>query len=107
MIKNIVQLLSERELPESQCCFRMGHADMTVTIRQLTKKAIKHQAKWYCVFVDLWNSHDSVPNEVPWVGLWKLGVPDHLIYIRSFYDNMKVKLHVDGDMLVRLNWRMV
>ena len=30
----------------------------------------------------------------------KLGAPDHLIdIIRSFYDNMKAKLRVDGEML--------
>ena len=95
MIQNRLQVLAERELPESQCGFRRGcgYTDIIFTITQLTEKAIEYWAKQYLIFVDLKKAYDSVPREVLWV-------PDHLIdIIRSFYDNMKAKLWVDGKML--------
>ena len=77
-----------------------GCADMIFAIRQSTEKAIEHRAKQYLVFVDLKKAYDSVPHEALWVALRKLGVLDHLIdIIRSFHDNMKAKLLVDGEML--------
>ena len=80
---------------------------MIFTIRQLTEKAVEHWEKQYLVFVDLKKAYDSVPHEALWVALRKLGIPDHLIDIRSFHDNMKAKLWVDGDVWGRLKWRMV
>ena len=55
MIQNRLQVLAERELPEFQCGLRRGCGcvDMIFTIRQLTEKAIKQQAKQYLIFVDL------------------------------------------------------
>ena len=43
--------LAERELPESQCGLRKGRGctDMVFTIRQLTEKAIEHQAKQFFI----------------------------------------------------------
>ena len=49
--------------------------------------------------MDSKKAYDSVPHGALWVALRKLGVPDHLIdIIRSFHDNMKAKLWVDGEM---------
>ena len=55
IIQGRLQKLAERELPESQCGFRKrrGYMDMVFTIRQLTEKAIEHQAKQFFIFVDL------------------------------------------------------
>ena len=96
MIQNRLQVLADMELPESQCGFRKGRGcvDMIFSIRQLTEKAVEH------IFVDLTKAYDSVPREALWVALGKLGVPDQLIdIIRSFHDNMKAKLRLDGELL--------
>ena len=72
---------------------------MFFSIRQLTKKAIEHQAKQFFIFVYLKKSYDSVSREAQWLALRKLGVPDILIdNIRSF-DNMNPSIRVDGKLL--------
>ena len=94
--------MAEKELPESQCGFRRGRGctDMVFTIRQLTEKAIEHQAKQYLIFVDLKKAYDSVPREALWAALKKFGIPDQLVtIIRSFHENMKAKIRVDGELL--------
>ena len=55
IIQGGLQKLAKRELPESQCDFRKGcsYTDMIFTIRQLTKKAIEHEAEQFFIFVDL------------------------------------------------------
>ena len=55
IIQGRLQKLTERELPESQCRFRIGCGcmDMVFTSRQLTEKAIEHQAKQFFIFVNL------------------------------------------------------
>ena len=65
IVQNRVQVLAERELPESQCGFRRGRSctDMIFMVRQLAGKAIEHQTKQYFVFVDLCKAYDSVPRE--------------------------------------------
>ena len=49
--QNRLQKLAERELPEAQYGFRKGCGctDMVFTIRQLTEKAVKHQAKQFFI----------------------------------------------------------
>ena len=49
IIQGRLQELAERELPGSQCGFRKGRSstDMVFTTRQLTEKAIEHQAKQF------------------------------------------------------------
>ena len=49
MIQNRLQVLAEREMPESKCGFRRGCgcADMIFTIRLLIEKAVEHCAKQY------------------------------------------------------------
>ena len=45
------------------------------------------------IFVDLKKAYDSVPREALWAALKKLGIPDQLVtIIRSFHENMKVKI---------------
>ena len=65
IVQNRLQVLAERELPESQCGFRRGRSctDMIFMVRQLAGKAIEHQTKQYFVFVDLRKAYDSVPRE--------------------------------------------
>ena len=72
---------------------------MFLIIRQLTKKAIEHQAKQFFIFVDLKKAYDSVSRETLWLALRKLGLPDTLIdIIRSFHDNMNASIRVDGEL---------
>ena len=43
---------------------------------------------------------DSVPHAALWIALRKLGVPDDLLtLIKSFHQDMKARLRVDGEML--------
>ena len=102
IIQGRLQKLAERELPESQCGFRKGRGctDMIFTVRQLTEKAIEHQAKQFFVFVDLKKAYDTVPRDALWLALRKLGLPNILIdIIRSFHDNMNARIKVDGELL--------
>ena len=102
VVQRRLQRVVEEELPESQCGFRRGHActDMIFTVRQLTEKAIQHRAKKFLVFLDLKKAYDSVPREGLWTTLEKLGIPEELIdIVRSFHDNMKARIRVDGELL--------
>ena len=47
VVQNRLQVLAERELPESLCGFRQGRGctDMIFMVRQLAEKAIEHQTK--------------------------------------------------------------
>ena len=55
VIQSRLQILAERELPESQCGFRWGRGctDMIYMVRQLAEKAIEHQTQQHLIFVDL------------------------------------------------------
>ena len=106
IIQGRFQKLAERELPESQCGFRKGRGctDIIFPIRQLTEKAIEHQAKQLFIFVDLKKAYDSV-REALLLALRKLGVPDTLIdIVRSFHDNMNANIRVDGEVLVEIEF---
>lgn len=102
IVQNRLQIVSERELPESQCGFRRGRGctDMIFVVRQLTEKTVEHQAKQFFVFVDLRKAYDSVPREAMWLVLKKLGVPEVVVeIIKSFHNDMKAKVRLDGELL--------
>ena len=102
VIQNRLQRLAECVLPESQCGFRRGRGctNMIFVVRQLAEKAMEHNSRQYLVFVDLDKAYDSVPRTVLWNALQKLGVPDDLItLIKSFHQDMKARLRIDGEML--------
>ena len=89
-------------LPESQCGFRQrrGCTDMVFTVRQLNEKALENRARQYLIFVNLKKTYNSVPCETLWVELSKLGIQQLLInIISSFHENMKVRIHVEGELL--------
>ena len=48
---------------------------MIFTIRQLMEKSLEHESKAFFTFIDLKKSYDSVPRQVMWKALEKLGVP--------------------------------
>ena len=73
---------------------------MIFTVRQLTEKANQHRTKEFLVFVDLKKAYDSVPREGLWTTLEKMWIPEELIdIVRSFHDNMKASIRVDGELL--------
>ena len=89
-------------LPESQCGFRKGRGcnDIIFTVRQMSVKAVEHQAKKLFIFVDLRKPYDSVPHETLWKVLGKLGVPEVLVnIIRSFHGNISAQIRLDGELL--------
>ena len=53
LLQQRLQLIAERELPESQCGFRKGRGcvDMIFTICQLAEKALEHRTKQFFPFV--------------------------------------------------------
>ena len=52
-------------------------ADKVSTIRQLTKKAIEHQAKQFFIFVHLKKGYNSVITRSPVAGTEKTGCASH------------------------------
>ena len=73
---------------------------MIFVVQQLAEKAIEHNSQPYLVFVNLHKAYDSVPCMALWIALWKLGVHSDLItLIRSFHQDMKARLRVDGNLL--------
>ena len=102
MVQSRLQVLAEKELPESKCGYRRGRGciDMLFMDRQLAEKAIEHQTKQFLIFVDLCKAYDSVPRTALWAALGKLGVPDVLVdVVRSFHTNMMARVRVDGELL--------
>ena len=102
IVQSRLQMVAERELPESQCGFRRGRGctDMIFVVRQLAEKAVEHQAKQFFVFVDLRKAYDSVPREAMWMVLRKMGVPEVLVeIIKSFHSDMKARVRLDGELL--------
>ena len=48
---------------------------MIFTVRQLVEKSWAHMTKSFVTFIDLKKAYDSVPRNVMWLALGKLGVP--------------------------------
>ena len=102
IVQSRLQVLAEKELPESQYGFRRRRSctDMIFAVRQFAEKAIEHHTKQFLVFVDLWKAYDSVPREAMWCALRRLGVPDVLVdIVQSFHSNMVARIRVDGELL--------
>lgn len=90
VLQERLQKLAVDELPESQCGFRKGRSctDMIFVVRQLIEKSWEHESKAFFTFIDLKKVYDSVPREVMWLALSKLGVPELVVkLIKSFHDD--------------------
>ncbi len=101
IVQSRLQVVAEKELPESQCGFRRGcGSDMILVIRQLAEKAVELQAAQYFVFVDLKKAYDSVPRKAMWIVLRKIGIPEVLVdIVKSFHKDMKAKVRLEGEEL--------
>ena len=70
----------------------------------LVEKSWEHTAKSFFTFIDLKKAYDSVPREALWIALQKLGVPTETVQlIRSFHQNMKAKIRLDGSLLEQID----
>ena len=101
LLQNRLQVVTELELPETQCGFRQGRSckDHIFTLLQSIsiEKFNENRASGYIVFVDLCNAYDSVPRGALWKGLAVLGVPASLIdLISSFHTGMISRLQISG-----------
>ena len=94
-----LQSVAERVLPDTHCGFRSGRGctDMIFCARQLIEKSLKHNAKFFLLFVDLKKTYDSVLREALWCVLKKYGVPPSMLSIvRSLHDGMSAEVTVNG-----------
>ena len=108
ILQERLQKLAEDELPESQCGFRAGRSctDMIFTVRQFVEKSWEHQSKAFLTFIDLKKAYYSVPRHAMWLALEKLGMPEQTIrLIRSFHDNMRARVRLEGMMLEEIQVR--
>ena len=91
IVKERLEQIADRVLPESQSGFRKGHGcvGMIFVARQLVKKAREHNDTLYMFFVDNKKAYDSVPRGALWKILEKCGVPPRLLQIvKSFHEEI-------------------
>ena len=83
IVKERLQVIAERILPDSQCGFRKnrGCVDMIFVARQLVEKAREHDDSLFMLFVDLQKAYDSVPMLAMWKVLEKSGTPPKLLSV--------------------------
>ena len=84
---------------EAQCGFRNGRGctDGTFTVKSLVTKRREHNQETWILFLDLVKAFDTVPRELLWRVLNKLGVPDKLVSIlKAMHKNVEVLFEVDG-----------
>ena len=84
---------------EAQCGFRNGRGctDGTFTVKSLVTKRREHNQETWILFLDLVKAFDTVPRELLWRVLTKLGVPDKLVSIlKAMHKNVEVLFEVDG-----------
>jgi len=86
---------------QCQCGFQNGRGctdpDGTFTVKSLVTKRREHNQETWILFLDLVKAFDTVPRELLWRVLTKLGVPDKLVSIlKAMHKNVEVLFEVDG-----------
>ena len=97
IMKERLEVIAGKVLPESQCCFRKEHGcvDMIFVARQLVEKAREHNQSLCMLFVDLRKAYDSVPRQALWKVLEKCGVPPKLLsLVKSCHEGMRAEVRV-------------
>jgi hypothetical protein len=100
IINNRLQRLLKEIGIEEQNGFSSGRgcADGSFCIRQALKKRREHGQESWVLFVDLVKAFDSVPRDVLWAVLAKMGVPAHLIHvIKRMNVDLKVTFDLNGE----------
>lgn len=89
-------------VPEEQAGFRSGRSclDQIFTITTALQSKIRLEGNAvYCIFIDFRRAFDSVPHNLLWNKLFKLGVSGKTIRtIRAIYEEAKIQLRVDGNL---------
>ena len=61
---------------------------------------MEHKSKAFFTFIDLKKAYESVPRQAMWIVLANLGEPEETVQlIKSFHQDMKAKIRIDGAML--------
>ena len=97
ILKERLEKIADRVLPESQCGFRKGRGcvDMIFAARQLIEKTREHDDVLFMLFVDLKKAYDSVPRRALWKVLEKCGVPPRMLsVVKSLHDGMQAEVRV-------------
>ena len=76
ILKERLEVVADRILPESQCGFRKGRGciDMIFVARQLIEKVREHSEALYILFVDMRKAYDSIPTVLPYSLIVFVGV---------------------------------
>ena len=85
---------------EAQCGFRNRRGctdpDGTFTVKSLVTKRREHNQETWILFLDLVKAFDTVPRELLWRVLTKVGVPDKMVSIlKAMHKNVEVLFEVD------------
>ena len=97
ILKERLEKIADRVLPESQCGFRKGRGcvDMIFVARQLIEKTREHDDVLFMLFVDLKKAYDSIPREALWKVLEKCGAPPRMLsVVKSFHDGMQAEVRI-------------
>ena len=65
-----------------------GTTDATFVVRQLQKKYLAANKRYYMAFVDLEKAFDRVPRKVIWWALRKLGVEEWIVHLVRLVQGM-------------------
>ena len=100
ILKERLEVVADRILPESQCGFRKGRGciDMIFVARQLIEKVKEHNEALYILFVDLKKAYNSIPRQLLWKVLEKCGVPPRMLaVVKSFHEGMHAEVRIGSD----------
>ena len=87
--------------PENQYGFRRsrGVQDALFTARFIQQAAKVQKMDLYWVFVDLAKAYDTIPRELLWAALQKIGLPAIVTEnIKALHTGMMAKVNVDGNL---------
>ena len=94
-----LQQILECEGREEQCGYRRwrGGRDADFSLRTGLKRRQEHGLNSYVIFSDIEKGFDSVPREIIWGTLEKMGVPGHFLQVlKRYYTNREVAIVTDG-----------
>uniref|UniRef100_K7E3Q4 RNA-directed DNA polymerase n=1 Tax=Monodelphis domestica TaxID=13616 RepID=K7E3Q4_MONDO len=106
ILNRLLSSVSEQNLPESQCGFRLDRStiDMVFMVRQMQEKCLEQNVRFYIVFIDLTKAIDTVNRDALWVILSKPGCPSKFVkLIQLFHVDMTGEVLSGGETFDRFN----